>query len=260
MSGKTRISLDLGLTQSSIKWKNNKIKFPDSQLICIESLKKILDRDNVVFFISEEQIFMVATSNGGYYKLVPTEGAPTLEIDGIRMHRTKGVTPEEDTIAKLDALGEIRGLVLDTCMGLGYTAIEAYRRGASNVVTVDIQPSVLHICSMNPWSQDLFNSKVIHPIIADSFNFVEKSPHKNYDVIIHDPPRHKKAGLLYSVKFYQNLYRILRSPGKLFHYVGEPRSKFRGVNLIKGVQNRLREAGFHSLKVHKTVRGITCCK
>jgi predicted methyltransferase len=260
LSGKTRVSLDLGLTHSDIEQKNDKISFPDGQNILKEDLTKISEKDNVVFFISEGQVFMVAVSNGNYYKLVPTDGAPTIEIDGIRMHRTKDVTPEVDTAAKLDALGKVSGSVLDTCMGLGYTAIEAHRRGATEVITVDLKPSVLKISAMNPWSQDLFKTDGIHPVIANSFTLVNTFPDNYFNSIIHDPPRHNLAGLLYSKTFYQKIFKIMKRSGRLFHYVGEPRAKYRGVNLIRGVQNRLREVGFHSLKIHRDVRGITCTK
>jgi len=267
LSGKTRVSLDLGLTHTIIEQKNDKISFPDGQCISNEDLTKISEKDNVVFFISEGQVFMVegqvfmvAVSDGNYFKLVPTDGAPTLEIDGIRMHRTKDVTPDVDTAAKLDVLGKVSGSVLDTCMGLGYTAIEAHRRGATEVITVDLKPSVLKISAMNPWSQDLFNKDGIHPVIANSYNFVDSLPHNYFNSIIHDPPRHNQAGLLYSKTFYQKIYRIMKASGKLFHYVGKPRSRYRGVNLMRGVQNRLREVGFHSHKIHRDVRGITCTK
>ena len=260
LSGKTRVSLDLGLTHTIIEQKNDKISFPDGQSISKKDLTKISEKDNVVFFISEEQVFMVAVSDGNYYKLVPTDGAPTLEIDGIRMHRTKDVTPDVDTTAKLNALGKVSGSVLDTCIGLGYTAIEAHRRGAIEVITVDLKPAVLKICAMNPWSQDLFKKDGIHPVTANSYNFVDSLPDNYFNSIIHDPPRHNQAGLLYSKTFYQKIYRIMKRTGKLFHYVGEPRSRYRGVNLMRGVQNRLREVGFHSLKIHRDVRGITCAK
>ena len=260
LSGKTRVSLDLGLTHTIIEQKNDKISFPDGQSISKKDLTKISEKDNVVFFISEEQVFMVAVSDGNYYKLVPTDGAPTLEIDGIRMHQTKDVTPDVDTAAKLNALGKVSGSVLDTCIGLGYTAIEAHRRGAIEVITVDLKPAVLKICAMNPWSQDLFKKDGIHPVTANSYNFVDSLPDNYFNSIIHDPPRHNQAGLLYSKTFYQKIYRIMKRTGKLFHYVGEPRSRYRGVNLMRGVQNRLREVGFHSLKIHRDVRGITCAK
>ena len=41
-----------------------------------------------------------------YYKLEPIENtAPTLEIDGIRMHRTKHMTPLEDARRKVETAG-----------------------------------------------------------------------------------------------------------------------------------------------------------
>ena len=73
---------------------------------------------------------MAATSGKHFYKLAKTGGAPTLEIDGIRMHRTKDTTPDRMRWKKSKILGLRHGKVLDTCMGLGYTAIQADEYGA----------------------------------------------------------------------------------------------------------------------------------
>ncbi|MFW9852735.1 MAG: SAM-dependent methyltransferase, partial [Candidatus Thorarchaeota archaeon] len=54
---------------------------------------------------------------------------------------------------------------------------------------------------------------------------------------------------LYSIEFYIDLYRILRKGGRLLHYVGNPGSKYRGKDFVKGVQNRLKDVGFQTEKV-----------
>jgi len=85
----------------------------------MEDLEEISGRGDAAFFVEGGLVFQAAVSDGGYLKLLPTAGAPTLEIDGVRMHRTVGTTPEVDARVKLDALGVEGGRVLDTCTGLG---------------------------------------------------------------------------------------------------------------------------------------------
>ena len=72
---------------------------------------------------------------GGYHQLIATPGSPTVEIDGIQMHRTSGIDPFES--AGLASRSVVRSghRVLDTCGGLGYTAIQAVRAGASGFGT-----------------------------------------------------------------------------------------------------------------------------
>jgi hypothetical protein len=76
------------------------------------------------------------------------------------MHRTRGTTPDADAGLKLDALGVGGCRVLDTCAGLGYTALGAVGRGAELVVSVELRPEVLRIAEMNPWSGGLTGGDV----------------------------------------------------------------------------------------------------
>ena len=259
LDGAEAVSTDLGLTENVVK-RTDKGVLLNSVFLTYESLIKISHREDSVYFGTPNGVFQVAIHEKHYYKLVPTSGAPTIEIDGIRMHRTSGITPDRDTFNKLDALGLVHGNVLDTCTGLGYTAIEAAKRGANKVITVDLQPNVLRIAKMNPWSSDLFALVDIHKIIADVFNAVDLLPNRFFDCVIHDPPRHRQAGKLYSGTFYKKLYRVLRRGGKMYHYTGEPRSRYRGVNFPRGVSKRLGEAGFVDLLYHKDSMGFTCTK
>ena len=121
LEGKTRVSTDLGLTETTVKHTKKGVLFLSGEIVDHDSLSRIVEKDNAAFFVSETGVFQVAVIEKHFYKLVPTAGAPTLEIDGIRMHRTKDTTPDRDTRTKLDVLGLEGGTVLDTCMGLGFT-------------------------------------------------------------------------------------------------------------------------------------------
>lgn len=52
--------------------------------------------------------------------------------------------------------------LLDTCTGLGYTAIAAAKcKGVTGVVTVELDEVSLRMCARNPWSREMFvNDKI----------------------------------------------------------------------------------------------------
>jgi len=260
LEGKTRVSLDLGLSKSDIIQTKPGYFLGKGETIDSESLEKIVKNERSIYFVDQKTVFMAATSGKHFYKLSPTTGAPTLEIDGIRMHRTKGTTPDKDTRDKLKRLGLSSGTVLDTCMGLGYTAIEAQRRGADSVVTVEYDPNVLLMSQINPWSSDLFSSNSIHKLIGDSFNVVDAFSSELFDYIIHDPPRHSSAGHLYGQEFYNKLAGVIKPGGRMFHYTGKPGSRYRKVNIHTGVKKRLGAAGFRDIEYHPVVMGFTCTR
>ncbi len=260
LAGITEVSLDLGLSKTRIKPTDDGYILRKGEIIDVESLDKIASNDDAAYFVDKKSVFMAATSGKHFYKLIPTAGAPTIEIDGIRMHRTKDTTPDRDAIEKLNILNIRGGLVLDTCMGLGYTAIQAVRRGASNVISVEFEPNVLLISKINPWSRELYASKSIHKLIGDSFYVVDAFPVNQFDYIIHDPPRHSSAGHLYGQEFYNKLARVIKANGRMFHYTGEPGSKYRKVNIHTGIKRRLRMAGFNEIEYHPTVMGFTCTR
>lgn len=260
LEGKTSISLDLGLTKTRIYATKDDYYLGNGEYIDNESLKKIAQTEGAAFFVDNKSVFMAATSGKHYYRLIPTTGAPTLEIDGIRMHRTKDTTPDQDTTAKLKLLNIRGGVVLDTCMGLGYTAIHAVMNGASHVVTIEIEPNVLRISKINPWSSELYNSESIHKLIGDSFHIIEAFNENQFDYIIHDPPRHSASGQLYGQEFYHKLAHVINEGGKMFHYTGEPGSKYRKVNIHPGIKRRLSQAGFSDITYHPKVMGFTCVR
>ena len=258
LDGKNRVSLDLGLSETTIKQTNTKIILNNIETIEIGELEKIAQDQRSVYFVDNQTVYMAAIGGKHFYKLAKTSGAPTLEIDGIRMHRTKDTTPERDTKEKIDILGLRHGKVLDTCMGLGYTAIQAHECGAEYVISIEYEPNVIRIAQLNPWSRKLFSEESIFKLIGDSYHVVDAFPMHHFDYIIHDPPRHGSAGHLYGQEFYQKLARVIKPGGRMFHYTGEPRSRYRRVNLQKGIITRLRRAGFKKLEYHPSVMGVTC--
>ena len=69
-------------------------------------------------------------------------------------------------------------------------------------------------------------------------------PAQSVDAILHDPPRFGIAGELYSQAFYNQLARVLKRRGKLFHYTGTPNKLGSGRDVPNEVTARLRRAGF----------------
>jgi uncharacterized protein len=64
------------------------------------------------------------------------------------------------------------------------------------------------------------------------------------DALLHDPPRFGIAGELYSQAFYDQLARVLRRGGRLFHYTGSPNKLTSGRDVPREVATRLEKAGF----------------
>jgi predicted methyltransferase len=256
LQGKLVVSLDLGISLTKAVVKSGEVLLPDNTRIPFDDLRTMAGRADSVYFLREGRIYVVAISDRHYYKLVPTGGAPTIEIDGVRMHRTTGTTPERDAMEKIDLLNIDGGMVLDTCTGLGYTASESFKQGAEGVFTVEKDPNVLRIAYMNPWSENLFSSNRIYKTVGDVHNLIDIFPANFFDYIIHDPPTFSHAGHLYGRAFYNKLYRVIKPGGRLFHYTGEPGSKFRGTDLKRGVLRRLRESGFRKMEFHESVMGF----
>lgn len=260
--GGARLNLDLHKTGRSwlILRDEDEFIFPDGTRVSTREVERIArDRGNL-YFVKAGGVYKAAiASQEGFYKLVPTI-PPTIEINGIRMHRTKDTPPLRDTLSKVDAVKPRDGeTVLDTCMGLGYTAIEASKRGAY-VITIEKDPHVLELARINPWSRELFTGGKIQIIQGDSFEVVRKFNDETFDVVIHDPPRFSLAGHLYGEEFYRELYRVLKPEGRLFHYVGNPGKKYRRKDLQKGVMERLRRVGFTGIKKVGEALGVVAGK
>lgn len=251
-----KVYLDLGISLNDVKIADDKFFFPDGQYISLEELNRITKAANSCFFIKDnkpKKIQLYSHKTKKFYKLYPTgiNTAPTVEISGIRMHAVKNTDPYKDAKEKVNALKPIKGYVLDTCFGLGYTAIIAGKY--AKVYTYEIDENIIEIARYNPWSKEVFRNKNIELTVGDICKEIKNIPDKYFDRIIHDPPSFKICAELYSEEFYRQLYRVLKPRGKLYHYIGSPGSK-KGVNIEKGVLARLRNVGFGF--VRKAVNGV----
>lgn len=256
----TEVSLDLNKTFSKVKIQNNEFIFRDNQILNESQLKKPIKDDTICFLIRDNSLVKIqlfSEETNKFYKLVPTKDAPTIEISGIRMHATKEFTPMEDTKRKIESISPIKGMVLDTCMGLGYTAIASSKHG-DFVITCEKDENVIEMAGLNPWSKELFNNKKISILKTNIFDEIKIFKPNMFNEVIHDPPRLSLALELYSLEFYKQLFRAIKNNGKLYHYTGAPGSKFRKVNLSGNVSKRLKIAGFK--RIQKSHYGLTAIK
>lgn len=175
-------------------------------------IRKIIAAENNCFVLSGDQLEKI-TAFSEYtnraYTLMPTPRAPTLLISGLPMHRIKDTTPDKDTLEKVKAIKPLLGRVLDTSTGLGYTAVQAART-ADEVITIELDPAVLEIGRLNPWSRELFDNPKISQRIGDSVEVVEELEDDSFNHVIHDPPTISLAGHLYGFDFYRELHRIIK--------------------------------------------------
>ncbi|MCS7105487.1 MAG: methyltransferase domain-containing protein [Thermofilaceae archaeon] len=250
----TKLSVNLGRDRLEAQVKDDTIILDHRFKISAVRLKQALrEKDTTVFFLDETgKFYKIAFYRGErYYKLrnVGENLAPTLEISGVHMHNILGTDPWVDARRKVEAINvKKHEKVLDLCTGLGYTASIAALRGAT-VVTIEKDPAVLEIAEYNPWSYMLSNSNV-SIILGDATEIIEDFPSGVFDAAIHDPPRLRLAGELYSLEFYKKLRRVLRRGGLLFHYTGWP-GKHQGLNIQVGIARRLRAANYSILQVFK---------
>lgn len=245
---RVQISPDLGRTTVEAAVEQDGVRFPGGERLDWAGAATISDSERGCFVLEPDgprkiQFFSDLTDQ--LYSLMPTHGAPTMLISGIPMHRFKNTDPHADTLAKIKAITPITGQVLDTCTGLGYTAIEAART-ADHVTTIELDPAAVEVARLNPWSQGLFDRQRITQLLGDSFERAEAMPDARFDCIIHDPPTFSLAGDLYSAEFYGHLFRLLKPGGKLFHYIGDLESKS-GRVVSRGAARRLQEAGFRKV-------------
>ena len=245
-------SLDLGrssgdafLEPDSWQWRGQRYPYP-------EKLK-----DRTLYYWDGEEFAAISRYSGSLIKLVPTEwGAPTFEIDGIKMLPTSKESPIEDARRKI-ALIEPRGkVVLDTCGGLGYFAACCLEAGAARIQSFEKNADVLWLRTLNPWSPDpqapesCGRLQLTH---ADISQAIAKVADASVDALLHDPPRFGIAGELYSQVFYDQLARVLRKGGRLFHYTGTPNKLTSGRDVPREVAKRLEKAGF---KVQLALDGV----
>jgi predicted methyltransferase len=206
-------------------------------------------RDRTIYYWLDSAFQPVSRYTTSLIKLVPTQwGPPTFEIDGIKMLPTASVSPYADAERKVGLIAPRGKLILDTCGGLGYFAAWCLRGQASHVYSYESNPDVIWLRSLNPWSPD--NRWVPEPAAAltlttaDVSQQIASMQRESLDAILHDPPRFGIAGELYSQVFYDQLARVLRRRGRLFHYTGSPNKLSSGRHVALEVATRLRRAGF----------------
>jgi predicted methyltransferase len=254
-------SLDLGLTRSVVCLRPEDVMLPDGQKLSWEKIESVASEHPVCWLVRGndcEKIQFYSEEFDRFYSLMPTERAPTMLVSGIPMHRIKGIDPHEDTLRKIRSVAPVTGRVLDTTTGLGYTAIEASRT-ASEVVTIELDPTALEVAKRNPWSLELFIRPNIRQLIGDAAEQIEGLDSARFARIFHDPPTFRLAGELYSGAFYRQLYRVLQSGGRLFHYIGDLESRTGSV-VAKGSVRRLQEAGFSRVDRRPETFGLVAWK
>jgi len=236
-------SLDLGrstdtaqLQTDTWQWRGQRYPYPPKL------------KDRTIYYRDGDEFAPAARFTDSLIKLVPTAwGAPTFEIDGIKMLPTAKESPFADARRKV-ALVEPHGkVVLDTCGGLGYFAACCLDAGAARIHSFEKNSDVLWLRTLNPWSPDPeapASDGRLQLTQADVAQAIVQMADAAVDALLHDPPRFGIAGELYSQAFYGQLARVLRRGGRLFHYTGSPNQLTSGRNVPREVAKRLEQAGF----------------
>lgn len=252
-------SADLGCTTTEAHLDKGGVAFAGGAQASWTALEQVAGDHNGCYEVrgsDTTRIQRMSELSGRLASLYPTAGPPALLLSGTLMHRIKGVHPGQDTQRKLQPLGRLAAMrVLDTATGLGYTAIEAARAGA-RVVTVEWDPAVVDVERRNPWSAALFTHEAIDRRQGDVAEVIESFDDAAFDRILHDPPVLELAGDLYGGAFYRQLHRVLRTGGRLFHYIGNLDSPS-GSRVSRGAVRRLEEAGFRDLRLQPDAFGIS---
>ena len=244
-AGEWTDSLDLGISNGNALletdtwlWRNQRFPYPHKL------------KDRTIYYWDGDEFAPVSRYAGSLIKLVPTEwGAPTFEIDGIKMLPTSKESPFEDARRKV-ALVEPRGkVVFDTCGGLGYFAAWCLEAGVARIHSFEKNADVLWLRTLNPWSPDPdapISGGRLQLTHADVSQAITQLADASMDALLHDPPRFGIAGELYSQAFYDQLARVLRRGGRLFHYTGSPNKLTSGRDVPREVAKRLEKAGFEA--------------
>jgi uncharacterized protein len=239
-------TLDLGRTRSTVATSADSWNWAGRSFSYVAGC-----RPRTIYHWTNGGFEQVARYTTSLFKLVPTAwGPPTFEIDGIKMLPTAKVSPYADAERKVGLIAPRGKIVLDTCGGLGYFAAWCLSGGAARVLSFEKHAGVLWLRSLNPWSPDSpwqqAPGAALQLAQGDIAEEIRALPERSVDAILHDPPRFAIAGELYSQVFYEQLARVLRPGGMLFHYTGAPNSVSRGRKLAQEVIARLQRAGLAS--------------
>ena len=231
-------SLDLDRSESEVRLTKAGWDYTGGHFPWLEQCK-----DRTIYYWTGTAFEPVSRFTTSLIKLVPTQwGAPTFEIDGIKMLPTAKISPYADAERKVGWIHPRGKVVLDTCGGLGYFAAWCLQGAATEVLSYEKNPDVLWLRSLNPWSPQ--PGGALQLTQADVAEQITSLPDSCVDAILHDPPRFGIAGELYSQGFYNQLARVIRRKGRLFHYTGTPNKLTSGRDVPGEVAHRLRQAGF----------------
>ena len=247
-------SLDLGrgtddaeLDADAWEWRGRRYPYPGKL------------KDRTLYWWDGEDFAPVSRYAGSLIKLVPTEwDVPTFEIDGIKMLPTSKESPLDDARRKVALVAPQGKTVLDTCGGLGYFAACCLDAGVARMQSFEKNGDVLWLRTLNPWSPDPEASEGRLQLAHDDVSqAIARLPDASFDAALHDPPRFGIAGELYSQAFYDQLARVLRRGGRLFHYTGAPNKLTSGRDVPREVAKRLEKAGF---KAELALNGVLATK
>ena len=279
------LSLDLNLSRNRFAIKGNSLVLDKTLEIDIKDLAPVASSRQKVFALSCDALSPIEVRADGYYKLVPTDTVPTLEIDGIKMHRSKDIDPFVDAREKTKLVVKPQDHVLDTCGGLGYSALFALKAGAEKVVSTEKSCAVIQIRQQNPWlmaagvcvggaaeNSPAQNGLVknglaqidlarIELVNADITHYICEIADQSFDSVIHDPPRFTSAtGELYGKAFYTQLFRVMKQSSRLFHYTGSPKKIKYQDRFIINAMKRLEQVGFSNVMFNDHLQGIHALK
>ena len=218
-------------------------------------------KDRTIYHWDGDEFASVSRYSGALIKLVPTEwGAPTFEIDGIKMLPTSKASPVDDARRKVALVQPHGRTVLDTCGGLGYFAACCLDAGATRIDSFEKNEDVLWLRTLNPWSPDpeaATSGGRLRLMHADVSQAIAEIADASVDAVLHDPPRFGIAGELYSQAFYDQLARVMRRGGRLFHYTGTPNTLTSGRDVPGEVLKRLQKSGF---KAERALDGVLAAR
>ena len=254
-----QLSTDLNISERDFSLSDQSLVLDEDNRLSINELKKIVKKTQRIYLCRDGDMDPLEDRSSGYYKLVPTAGAPLLEISGVKMHISKGTDPFISASEMAQQAVRKGDKVLDCCRGLGYAAIAAHRLGASEVLSIELSRQVMGLRAQNPWSDDLGKEGIVQ-CQGSSFELIGTMPATSFDSVIHDPPRFSLAGELYSEEFYGQIFRVLRRDGRLFHYTGNPNVVKKGSSFVDGVIRRLKAVGFRHVEKVEHLMGVKAQK
>jgi hypothetical protein len=221
-------SLDLDRSTATVQIHTDGWTWQGERYPYMESCK-----DRTIYHWSEGAFAPVQRFTRSLIKLVPTEwGAPTFEIDGIKMLPTAHGSPYADAERKVGLIQPRGKAILDTCGGLGYFAAWCLQGQASRVQSYEKNADVIWLRGLNPWSPEGSGtaSAALTLAHADIAEEIRTLPAASFDAILH--------------AFYDQLARVLKRNGKFFHYTGTPNKLTSGRDVPNEVAKRLQRAGF----------------